>query len=338
MFPKLKNAEQAPHPKTRLWASDAEKLEADIVLALQGVEPSNPIEWSDTLKWSAGKGVELRMVEILKANGIVADDFCQNDTESYAIERYGCPISMNFDAKVRPEGAKIETSDLLLPQGGTMELLADAPIEIKTINNKNAFDIASYKDNKPRSNYVLQLSIYLDALNKSEGYLFASTIDGLNTFWYRCFKREDGKYQCGDTIVDVDAEYKRFAGIWQKFLALEIVKMNPGLKVIADLNKWEMPEINWNEESYKLPIKDIDWTKLSTTKIGDMRNNRSVLGSENGWKIQYSPYKDIIVAKQGATLGYTDQELAEINQLTAGYTSKAKKVETKVEEVAEKKD
>jgi hypothetical protein len=40
------------------------------------------------------------------------------------------------------------------------------------------------------------------------------------------------------------------------------------------------------------------------------------------WQVAYSNYKDLIVKQEGTTLGYSLEELALINKLTAGYTSK----------------
>jgi hypothetical protein len=331
MIPKLKYLEER-RPKTNISASDADKLGIDIILGLNGVPYSNPMEWTAYLKMSAGKAIELQTLKVLKQNGIVDEDYDQDfemvsekipegelgegntrwvkkERESTKIVREGITISMRFDAEVKKGGAKMYADDSLLPQGFELEMKEGEPIEIKSINNKNAFDIQRYIDNKPKENYVKQLAIYMDALNKDQGHLFVASVDGLHTFWFVCKKTGEGIYQCGDTIVDLNKEYKRFAQIY------------------ADSkNIWNYPNMKkyWEEELYKLPLDKIDWTKVSTSKIGEARNGRFVIGTENKWKVDYSPYKDIIIKIQNETLGYTPDQIEQIKTLTAGYTAKAK--------------
>jgi hypothetical protein len=210
---------------------------------------------------------------------------------------------MRFDA-LAVEG-EFECDENLLPQSKKLKLEDGEPIEIKSINNKNSFDIQSYIDGFPRDNYVMQLAIYMDALNKETGHLFAATIDGLNGFWFECKKIGEGKYQAGNTIVDIFAEYKRFAEIYKKFEAGE--------------------DPNWFEETYKFDVNTLDWTKVSKTKIGNARNNKGVVGSEDSWKLMYSPYTDILLEKQGVKRGYTEEELVVIAEKTKGYTTWDKK-------------
>lgn len=286
--------------RTRFHPTDSEKLEADIWCELMKIEPTNPPEWEDKLKWGAGKGVELTMIDTLKFNGIIAEDYNQENLESTVMQREGVDISMKFDARTIKSLLKCEGT--LLPQSEEIQIEDGDILEIKSINNKNFFDIQRYIDGYPKSNYVMQLSMYMDALGKDRGFLFVASIDGLNTFWFECKKREDGKYQCGNTIVDIQAEYKRFAEINRKFLAGE--------------------QPNWFEEIYKKPIEEIDWTQISDGDISKARNNQKVIGSEGKWKIDYSPFKNLIVGKQGITIkGYTDEEIAIIKEKTKGYTT-----------------
>lgn len=319
--------------KKNISASDYGKMGIDIILGLNHVEPSNPMDWSAYLKMSAGKGVELQMLKVLKQNKIVDEDYDQdfeltadlcgdNDPQTYSkterdstkIVRNGVTISMRFDAEVKKGGAKFSAMDNFLPQGTEIEMGEGEPIEIKSVNNKNSVDIQKYIDNKPKESYVGQLAIYMDALGKEQGHLFVSSIDGLNYFWFVCKKTGEGIYQCGETVVDLNKEYARFAEL------LEVSK-----------NIWDYPVMKkyWNEVQYKTPIKDIDWTKLSVSKIGDVRNGRAVVGDlENGWKVLYSPYKNIIVRLQGQKLGYTEEEIADIKIATTGFSAKPKVAKT----------
>src|ERR1035437_3235607 len=315
--PKLKFSQEKKQ-RVNFYASDMEKSGVDITLEFQGVEPTNPPEWNDTLKWGAGKGVELAMVNILKQNGIVDSEFDQESLESTKIEREGVKISMKFDARVK-EDMEMETESIGLPQNEKVKLNKDEVIEIKSINNKNSFDIQKYIDGYPRTNYVKQLACYLDALNMTRGHLFASSIDGLNFFWFVCEKQSEGVYKCGNTIVNITDEYKRFKTIWDN------LKKEIDLGIYGKIQVFNEP--NWNEEIYKLPIEKVDWTKLSTTAISEERNNRKVFGSVNSWKILYSSYLDLILEKQKTKRGYTEAELEKIKELTAGYTSTKKKAD-----------
>jgi hypothetical protein len=287
--------------RTGFHSSDFGRLEADIMLDLQGVKPTNPMKWNDTLRLGAGKGVELAMINILKENLIVAPTFNQDECPAIVREKDGIVITSHLDAEVKAgEQIKLTMEGLTLPQSEVILLNPGEPIEIKSINNKNSVDIQKYISNKPRETYVGQLADYMEAKQMARGHLFVASVDGLHVFWFVCEKVSEGVYKCGETQVDLGAEHKRWAGIWAR--------------------KEEEP--NWFEETYKLPLEEIDWTKLSTSKIGDVRNGRFVVGSEGKWRIDYSPYKDLIIQKQGVVPGYSDEDLEIIRTKTAGYSSK----------------
>ena len=300
--PKL-NWKLEKRERTSIYASDFGKLEADILCELNKVPQTNPMEWNNTLRLEAGKAIEEQMVKILKFNGIVDEQYHQDNVPTTEIEREGAKIRMKFDAVSKKSVLNIDGT--LLPNSQNIEIGEGEPIEIKSINNKNAFDIRDYMDEKPRANYVGQLSIYMDALGKEQGHLFVASVDGLNYFWFTCKKIGEGKYKCGNVEVDINEEYKRLGEIWIKY----VNKIEP----------------NWFEETYKLPIDQIDFTQLSTNAISEARNNRKVIGSENAFKILYSSYSDLIIEKQGQKRGYTEQELAEIIAKTKGYSAKSKK-------------
>ena len=291
--------------RTGIYASDFGKLGADIILSLRNTEPSNPMGWNNYLRMSAGKGVELQMIKVLKQNGIVNKDFDQELVPTTETIVNDIPIRMKFDALGIEGGAKFKAQSLQLPQDEEIIVGEGEPIEIKSINNKNSFDINDYANSKPRDNYVGQLAIYMHTLKKDRGHLFVSSIDGLNYFWFVCNKIGEGIYKCGEVTVDLNQEFARFKKLW------DIAKSTEGI-----------PSEIWFEEKYKLPLEQIDWTKISKTKIGDARNGRYVVGTENKFKIDYSSYKDIILKNQGVTAGYSPEELEIIKTKTAGYSSK----------------
>lgn len=263
--------------KKNFYASDYGKPILEMYLKFKGVPETNPPKWSDTLKWGAGKGVETAMVDVLKQSGIVPLDYVQETHGGFKMEREGVTISGYMDAKN----------------------MNGEPIEIKSINNKNAFDIMNYENKKPRENYVGQLSIYMDNLGVDKGYLFVASIDGLSTFWLECNKVGERLYQCGEIIVDLDKQYKQWAKLYNEYV-LKDVEPSP----------WQYV--------YKRDVDKIDWKTVSAGDISKARGGKKVLGD---WQIYYSPFKDLIIEKQGATLGYSLEELAKINEATRGYTT-----------------
>ena len=272
---------QEKREKGAFYASDTGKPLLDMYFAFKGVEPSNPPAWYDSLKWGAGNGVEKAIVDIFKSNGIVPEDYDQKVHGRIDIEREGVTIHGYIDAK----------------------MIDGTPIEIKSINNANKWDVKKYQDNKPRENYVGQLAVYMDALDLDSGYLFVSSIDGLNRFIFECKRIGYRKFKCGETEVDLDKVYKK----WAEFYTKCIVGNEP-------------PDI-W-EYRYKIPVEEIDFKELSTTDIGKMRNNAKVLGD---FQISYSPFKDMIIKMQGDTLGYTPKEIDFIKENTKGFSSKVNK-------------
>ena len=134
------------------------------------------------------------------------------------------------------------------------------------------------------------------------GYLFVSSVDGLNRFWFKC-KRTTSSFICGNTIFALDKELARWKKLYEENV---ITKIEPDI--------WEY--------KYKYPIEEIDWTKISANKISSARNNRAVVGD---YQITYSSWRDLWVKKQGEHLGYNAEELIKINEMTSGYTTWSKK-------------
>ncbi len=275
--------------KTAFYCSDYGKFDFELYHSFKSTPYTNPPEWFETLKWGAGKGVEMAMLDILKENGITGQEYVQEENGRVDFVRQGVTIHGYIDA--------MTTGDKVNSFG----LKAGCPIEIKSINNKNAFDIKNYDNGEPRENYVAQLSIYMDSLGVDTGYLFVSSIDGLNTYWFECKHIKDKVYKCGKVEIDLDVEYKRWKNVFENYIQKDI---EPGIDV-----------------RYKIPVKDIVWDKVSKGDIGKARNGHKVIGDADSWKIQYSNWKDLILKKQGVTAGYTDAEVAIINELTRGYTT-----------------
>jgi len=266
--------------RTGVHASDYGKPSLDLFFRMTGVEQTNPPKWNDKLKWGAGLGVEKELLQVLKDSGIVPEEYDQDIHGIVEKEIDGVVFTGHMDGNTS------------LDQTGE-------PIEIKSINNKNVFDIEKYKNNTPRENYVGQLAMYLYLTGAKKGHLFVSTIDGLNPFYFECNDIGNGRYQCGKVIVDIGKEVIRLVSLYKN-------------NVLTNT----MPDI-W-EYRYKDPVEDIDWRNVSKDKISKARNNKAVIGS---WEIQYSNYKDKIIELQGTTPGYTLEELSYIKTVTDGYST-----------------
>ena len=292
MIDKLKYVE-VPKPRKNFYASDFDKSKLDLFFSWMGEPKTNPPQWYDTLRWGAGNGVEDKMLEILKMNGIVDEDYDQKKHGGFKIEREGITVSGYTDARNKK----------------------GEPIEIKSINNKNSNDIKEYERGYPRRNYVGQLAIYLDALGKEKGYLFASSIDGLHRFWFECKRVGKGVYRCANVEVNIYDEYKRWADLYANHIKTGV-----------------MPDVF--EYTYKHDVRKIDWKKLSASKISSARTGKSVVGD---WQLQFSDWKDKIVALQGTELGYTNEELEIILEKTKGYTTWKKKTAAKKKSTGSRK-
>lgn len=260
------------------YASDFSKPNLDLYFDFKGEKPTNPPEWHDTLKWGAGQGVEAKMLEVLKSNGIVAEDYDQRVNGGVNIKYKDIEIHGYMDA---------------------WDKIDDCPIEIKSINNKNQFDIDKYYEGNPRENYVGQLGIYMFGKDKLRGQLFASSIDGLHRFVFPVV-RDGMMVKGGNVVIDLEKELDRWNNLW-----------------LNNIQKDIMPDI-W-EYRYKYDVNTLDWSTVSKAKISKARNNQAVIGD---WQVAWSPYKDLIVKLQGTTLGYTEEELAIIKEKTKGYSAR----------------
>ncbi len=262
--------------KTAFFASDVLKPSFDLYHKFIGTDETNTTKWYETLRMGAGKGAEEAMLEVLKQSDIVDRNYKQEEHGRVDYTTHGIVIHGYIDA-ITKDGY---------------------PIEIKTINNKNSYDIMKYDNNEPRENYVGQLAIYMDFLKRDTGYLFVASLDGLNTYFIKC-TRHDNIFKCGNTEFDLEKELTR----WKNLYENNILK-----KIEPDIFEYR----------YKYPIKDIEWDKIPKSKIVSARNNRAVIGD---FQVLYSPFKDLWIEKQNETLGYTSEELIEINKLTKGYSN-----------------
>lgn len=265
--------------RTAFHCSDYDKLDIDIYYSFVGETKTNPVKWNETLKWGAGKGTEMQMLEILKMNDKINQDYVQEVDGRVDMIREGVEIHGYIDAMTK-EGL---------------------PIEIKSINNKNSVDVKKFGEGYPRESYVGQLAMYMDFLGKDIGYLFVSTIDGLDYFWFTCRKTGEGIYQCGHIEVDLNKTYREWSVLYTEHIL-----------------KSKTPECLIR---YKIPVEEVDWKSVSKTDISKARNGHKVIGDPDSWKITYSSWKDKIIQGQGVELGYDHKEIEYILEATKGYTN-----------------
>ena len=279
-------------PKKAFYAGDYGKSALDLYFAFTGEPKTNPPLWSDTLKWGAGRGVEEQMGMILKDSGIVDPAYDQKTHGRVEFEREGIVIH-----------GYIDFISLVISLIGN-----PFPIECKSINNANKYDVFKYQSGYPRESYVGQIATYMEFLNVDEGALFVASIDGLNTFWLPVKRLKSGKYKCGKLTIDIHHEYRRWSQLYTHCVLPR-----------------KLPDI-W-EATYKYDVSTLDWKAQSQNAIKKARNGDAVIGD---WRVQFSPWKDKILELQGVTPGYTNKELKIILEKTDGYTTwfkKAKKEE-----------
>lgn len=277
--------------KKGFHCSDFGKSNLDLFLSLKNITRTNPPKWYDYLRMGAGNGAEVFMLKALVDSGIVDESYDQN-----------------FDGRVEFKIGKD------IPVTGYMDAVTKTgyPIEIKTINNANKWDILKYEQNKPRESYVGQLASYMHFLGKDTGFLFVSSIDGLNRFWFECKHLGGGLYKCGETVVNLAEEFKRWEEVWNTTQAWKY----------GGVGAQRVPFEYLNQYQYKVPVEKIDWTTISAGDISKARMGHKVIGD---WQVLYSDWKDLIVKLQGSELGYSEAELKVIKDLTSGYTTWSKK-------------
>ncbi len=283
-------------PRKNFYASDYGKSDLDLYFAFTGEPKTNPPTWNETLKWGAGRGVEDQMMIVLKDSGMVKPEYNQKEHGRVEIRDFGIEVNGYIDA--------------IHVQGW--------PIEIKSINNANKWDIGKYERNQPRESYVGQLATYMEFLGVERGGLFVATIDGLNYFFFECFRVSPGVYRCGETIVDVHAHFRRLRTLKEEHI-----------------DKGIIPDIF--QYRYKTPVRDLDFRALArageigVSAVSAARNNKKVIGD---FQVTWSDWCDRIIELQGEKRGYTEEELAIILEKTKGYSTweelkpkrKAKKV------------
>jgi len=259
------------HKKKSFWASDSEKDVFDIYHAWIGTTPTNPIGVETQIIFSAGKMMEESLMKKLIDADIAIDEPEQTRIE---IERENVPISGYIDG--------------ILKDG--------TPIEIKTYyGDYHERDLVA---GKPRTSYLKQLAIYMDAQNKNLGKLIYLSRGTGKIFEFELERVEGTKFKCMSIEFDLEDTYKKWAKLYKNNI---LPKIEP------------IPEFR-----YKYPLDEIDWKNTPKSQITKARNNYAVIGD---WQAKYSNFKDLLIKKEESSIGYNDEEIGEIKEMTKGYST-----------------
>ena len=271
---KLQNhflAQEKGHKKTSFWATDCEKPLFDLYHEWIGTPPTNPMTAEKLVMFSAAKMLEVALVKKLQTIGLVKNAETQTKIE---MERYGLPVTGYIDAV----------------------FVDDTPLEIKTFYGE--YQARELRNNKPKTSYLKQLAVYMDALKADRGKLIYMDRGTGEMFEFTLLREKDNKYKMLDIEFNLDETYERWASLYN----------NNVLPKVEPLSGYR----------YKYPLEQFI-VNASKSDISAARTNRAVYGD---WQVKYSPYKNLIIEREGTTLGYSDEELKKIKELTKGYSSK----------------
>jgi len=171
------------------------------------------------------------------------------------------------------------------------------PLEVKSYYGM--YQAKELREGKPRPSYLKQLAVYMDALNEDRGKLVYMDRGTGEMHEFTLLRTGKTSFKCLMVEFDLDDTYKR----WSDFYFAHVLTK-------------EEPE---SEFRYKIPVGELDWSKVSKGDISKARNNHKVIG--DSWQVAYSPYKNLIIEREGTCLGYSDTELVQIKNLTQGFTN-----------------
>lgn len=186
------------------------------------------------------------------------------------------------------EGVKITGYMDAIASDGTI-------IEIKSFYGD--YQAKELEAGKARESYLKQLAIYMDYKDSNEGILLY--IDrGTGQMYEFKLERSGNVFTCNNIQFDITDTYKKWARLYNN-------------NILKDIE----PK---SEYRYKYDIDTLDWSKVSKADISKARNGHKVIGD---WQILYSGYKNLIIEREGTTLGYSPEELEKIKEKTKGFTT-----------------
>ena len=289
---KMLEDENNKKSKDSFWASESETNVFDIYHRWMGTLPTNPITPENKLGLNVRKLVELGFVSELRELGILYEEEEEKQLR-VELEREGVKITGYIDAIIEDK----DGTDINFPAGQNL-----IPVEFKT--SFGSYQKVELDKGFPKTSYLKQLAIYMDGLDLKMGYLiqahFKDNFIVDEIYQFPLVREDDGTFSSGAIRFDINDTYKKWARLYRNNI---IPKIEPK-----------------SEYVYKYPIDELDWTSLPSNKISNARNNRAVIGD---WQVTYSDYKNLIIEREGTVLGYTEDEIKRIQEMTTGYTTKA---------------
>ena len=268
----MDKADKKEHEKTSFWATDTEKPLFDLYHNWIGTESTNPIEAEKLMMFNAGKMMEESLVQILNKMGKLEE--VEEGQHRIEMERYGVPISGYMDGLLK----------------------GNIPLEIKSFYGD--YQTRELKEGKPKTSYLKQLAIYMDAQDATVGKLIYIHRGTGEIFEFTLLRGDGNNYKCMNVQFNLDDVYTRWKNLYNNNI---LTKQEP------------MPD-----KKYKYPVDTIDWSKVSKSDISKARNNRKVIGD---WEVLYSSYKQLYIEREKTCLGYTEEELEKIKEATKGYST-----------------
>ena len=285
---KLKEAfllsENDKRVKTSFWPTDAEKNVFDLYHEWIGTPKTNPIEPEKLIMFNAAKMIEVALVNKFAYMGLLQQE---NGVFEKILKKLGLAKPKQTRIEMEREGVKITGyMDAVFVDG--------TPLEVKTFYGD--YQAKELKLGKPKTAYLKQLAMYMDFQNADKGKLLYMD-RGVGEIYEFTLTREGTKFKCMSVEFDITDTYKRFARLYNNNI---VPKIEPK-----------------SEYVYKYLLEEI--VNASNSVISAARTNKAVYGD---WQVKYSPYKDLIIEREGCGLGYSDEEITKIKELTKGYSSK----------------
>ena len=199
----------------------------------------------------------------------------------------------------KDEQARVEMTREGIPVTGYIDAVFTSgnPLEVKSFYGD--YQLRELRAGKPRESYLKQLAIYMDFLGADKGKLVYIERGTGEMFEFTLEKGAGLQFKCMNVEFDLTDTYQKWSRLYHDHI---IPKIEPT-----------------PEHKYKYDIASMDWNKVSKADISKARNGHKVIGD---WQVLYSPYKNLIIEREGTHLGYNDKEMELIKSLTKGYSSK----------------
>lgn len=268
--------------KTSFWATETETPVFDLYHKWIGTEPTNPIEAEKLMVFNAGKMMELSLIAMLREMNLLE--------ENKSFWKFLFKKNEQHRIEIETRGIKVS---------GYIDGILKGNIICEIKSYYGDYQTKELQAGKPKESYLKQLAIYMCAKDAEKGKLIYIHRGTGEMFEFTLLHLEGTRYKCLDVEFDLDDTFKRWARLYKNNI---VPKIEPK-----------------SEFRYKIPVEEVDWKSLSKSEISKARNNRKVIG--DSWQVQYSPYKNLIIKKEGTCLGYNDEELEKIKEITTGFTN-----------------